>query len=733
MNIFLKLRKKILFVFLCFSICGNAQDIIVKKDGSTILSRVTEVGTSEVKYKKWSNKEGPTYVILKSEILSINYENGEKEQYSQPKQDPPQTIRQDNNPPATTLPANEIKEQQSITETTPAPVPALTISEPESEQQTNNGLEDYRRSSLCLLLLTNKGDTYAKAIENQFLAMPLPSRYNSLNVDVRVINVSKSTNEKRVSKLLKDQSIAKQLVGKWFNRNHSGMMNMDRIHEWGGYNASFEDLKRAQSTERGLALLSDEGAELIKNTFVMVCDISYYDRQNTGLILAGVFAGLAGVAGGYAAQEAKKGNTANAQMWNSLKETGMTGAVASTDIAGFSVKVMAYLYRLKWNDKLRDSFYSNYWVDSNTTQQDAAMRRAAFDADKSSFQLEYLGQYRSRAGRTVSKSANQDNMGTVIREVCAEAVDNSINNLAKMFPVFKPKTTFYCKDDNIYAYIGTKEGVTSKSKYEMLETQKTSKGFEYKRVGTWKPTSIWNNKGMLITSENMEQNNSGTLFTRTSGQKDVCDRGLLIREMGKLGYQYKKNMFHLSLSVGAPYISEATEKSIAESIKYQKDAHNFEVSGPTIEAECGWLINYHTNFAWNPVNMRLGYGADTYINLAVTTGCILRTKPLGKNGKFALYLWPSVGLRICGFDVKYDYIESHLNKYVSGYYTYSGKPKYSYKTTYSPETKTTFVYSFDELNLFEWNLKLGVSLNEQWAIGFHMNDLIHAGFVSWYF
>lgn len=58
-----------------------AQDVIVKRDGSTILSKVMEIGTSEVKYKKYSNPDGPLYTISISELLSINYQNGEKETF----------------------------------------------------------------------------------------------------------------------------------------------------------------------------------------------------------------------------------------------------------------------------------------------------------------------------------------------------------------------------------------------------------------------------------------------------------------------------------------------------------------------------------------------------------------------------------------------------------------------------------------------------------------------------
>lgn len=74
--------KKILLLLLLFSTTTlYAQDVIVKKDGSTILCKVLEIGTSEVKYKKHSNLDGPLYRILKTDIQNINYENGEKDTF----------------------------------------------------------------------------------------------------------------------------------------------------------------------------------------------------------------------------------------------------------------------------------------------------------------------------------------------------------------------------------------------------------------------------------------------------------------------------------------------------------------------------------------------------------------------------------------------------------------------------------------------------------------------------
>ena len=55
-----------------------AQDVIVKKDGSTIVCRVIELNDSEIIYKKWSDLNGSNYVMDKSLASAVNYENGKK-------------------------------------------------------------------------------------------------------------------------------------------------------------------------------------------------------------------------------------------------------------------------------------------------------------------------------------------------------------------------------------------------------------------------------------------------------------------------------------------------------------------------------------------------------------------------------------------------------------------------------------------------------------------------------
>ena len=76
------MKKVLLFLMLLSATSVFAQDVIVKKDGTTILSKVVEIGSAEVKYKKFSNQNGPTYTITKAEIQAINYENGEKDTFT---------------------------------------------------------------------------------------------------------------------------------------------------------------------------------------------------------------------------------------------------------------------------------------------------------------------------------------------------------------------------------------------------------------------------------------------------------------------------------------------------------------------------------------------------------------------------------------------------------------------------------------------------------------------------
>ena len=76
--------KHLLFLcFTLFSFVAYSQDLITTKKGEDIQAKVLEINTSQVRYKKTDNLEGPTYTILKSDVLMIRYANGSKDIFAE--------------------------------------------------------------------------------------------------------------------------------------------------------------------------------------------------------------------------------------------------------------------------------------------------------------------------------------------------------------------------------------------------------------------------------------------------------------------------------------------------------------------------------------------------------------------------------------------------------------------------------------------------------------------------
>ena len=77
--------KKLLFVLFavwCGAMTAAAQDLIVKTDASQVEARVLEISPDAVRYKRFSNPDGPTYVLPVAEIRYTRYANGEVEYYA---------------------------------------------------------------------------------------------------------------------------------------------------------------------------------------------------------------------------------------------------------------------------------------------------------------------------------------------------------------------------------------------------------------------------------------------------------------------------------------------------------------------------------------------------------------------------------------------------------------------------------------------------------------------------
>jgi len=404
--------------------------------------------------------------------------------------------------------------------------------------------ERYRRSSLCLILLTHRDKQYAEAMERVFRNFPLPARYNEHNItDLRVISVRGKQSKSDIDRLIRNQYVAQKVVGRWFNRNeYTGKMDMDLIHERGGYGAFYADYQRAQSNVRGVGMLRDEGIELLQSTFVLVCDMDYIDKKKGsrwGALALGILsAGMQGLAQAnyYQAQNqymqgdysAAQSSLNAAQSWNLGSAATATGAAVVADIGGFRVKMNAYLYKLHWDDAMTQTMYRDYWIDRETSYSEAQARKKKFEDAHRSFKVEFVGKYKVTSSKTILRSwSNEDE---VILDVCHRCVNKGMKELAKAYPVFRPRSPFYFEGTTMYSHIGRKEDVSYGKKYEIVEPYKDKRGqICYKKVSVVKAGTPWDNRNVRF-DRYFDTGAKGTMFHYDGKMKKLQMPGLQLRE-----------------------------------------------------------------------------------------------------------------------------------------------------------------------------------------------------------
>ncbi|HNE30180.1 MAG TPA: hypothetical protein PLW66_13475, partial [Saprospiraceae bacterium] len=71
----------LLTVFCLMSAALLAQDVIHKKNGQILQTRVVELGTGEIKYRLFDQPDGPIYVVEKESIVKIVFQDGHTEYY----------------------------------------------------------------------------------------------------------------------------------------------------------------------------------------------------------------------------------------------------------------------------------------------------------------------------------------------------------------------------------------------------------------------------------------------------------------------------------------------------------------------------------------------------------------------------------------------------------------------------------------------------------------------------
>lgn len=276
----------------------------------------------------------------------------------------------------------------------------------------------------------------------------------------------------RIAKYLEQTNVANNLVAKWHNKKGTPVGscawddNLEVIADYGLVGLTEED--KAAITENGgsiTAVAKDCENEVVGNTYVVVNRYSF-------------------LKGSELFEELSAPITAQLADANPLVALGLQktlDVLKKKYATGYFVRCHAYLYQLDNYDWV--SFYEKY--DKN--------EGAFANAD---YHLTYLGKSEGRA------RARKADDGNVLGLAMERATDKCYADLQHDFEQFRPFYMLHEINGTLGAYIGTKEGVTAKTAFDVYENKlvidkKTNtQKMDLKKVGSLKveKNGVWENR-----------------------------------------------------------------------------------------------------------------------------------------------------------------------------------------------------------------------------------------------
>ncbi|MFR9650773.1 MAG: hypothetical protein SNG35_01960 [Rikenellaceae bacterium] len=441
--------------------------------------------------------------------------------------------------------------------------------------------EEYRRSSLCMIMIEDPSMPKKDVIREAFFAAETPSKYNDHNVGKRAFSItdikvnpddirrlaeaemagriaekmavdyaatgnapaavasSGSINTANVDevavkalKFMGDQDLAYELVRKWFFDQSSGKNTMDLVQLRGLVDASAASIADTETALDPKGLLMDAGVDLVNNTFVVASRFKYMSKDE-------LFAEISAISLAVAKELDKRNGNELASL--AAKTTLIAVKAAMGD--GYFVRSNSFLFQLHWDEEVENSVW-NSW-DSP----------ADWIANKDKFTLKYIGMEKGWANTKAGIFSNLPE-GQLVRAATVNAMNNVLAKLEKRYEVFKTKVPLMVYNPPVpedsgkkkapkveqvlYAKIGVKEGLSGGEKFEVLEAKLDKKTgvTTYSKKGVIKVSKgkVWDNtynpeKGYDQHVEELAVGEMPKNATYFDGGKASFYEGLLLRQI----------------------------------------------------------------------------------------------------------------------------------------------------------------------------------------------------------
>ena len=296
--------------------------------------------------------------------------------------------------------------------------------------------EDYSRSAVTLKMLDYSSGKHRQKLRQVFKGMSVPAKFDDNSVADKVINsgLPENTNNKAkreaIKKKLEEEKVANNIIAKWFNRQDDGRMNMELIHKRGLYNAVDADVKKAEASKRGKAMLKDMGLKLLQKSYIVVVDYAKV-RNHKELKI--------------------------------------------DDRHGWRTPLNVFLFRVKYNSEVEARLFEEMWVYSDDDPETAQKKKEKFD--NFTFEVEYvmmqsnpvpLQRMQYDSDTDLGKFIPQKSDEQLFKELVAKGVSQSFFLLEKNHEDFRVKVPLHDRKP-LQAKIGKKEGLKVDQRYFVYE------------------------------------------------------------------------------------------------------------------------------------------------------------------------------------------------------------------------------------------------------------------------
>lgn len=365
----------------------------------------------------------------------------------------------------------------------------------------------YDRNSLTVILVEKTQD-YQEDVSLAMDKMKVPDKFDDHMVPTRKLIVNSAVE-------IANLKISNQVVAKWFSRSEDGSFDVALLQERGLYNATDDDVLKAQATKRGNAALEDAGEKLLSNSYILVLEYTKIMPY---------------------------------EVWKAMQQQAVSalGTLAGVDLGGGEIRkngwmglLKAHLYQMDWSDSVAAVFWQELWVSKGDDPKMKTERKAKFDnfnfPVKFIMSVDALGdgsQY--NASVPLLAPPVQKTREELFVQMNEMAVESAAEAIERKFEPWRVKMPVYATGP-ITSKVGLKEGITCDKRFYVLEYQLDDSGNKIaKRKGVIRVRKTVDNRQMATGKTDLFSK-----FYQTSGGS--IEPGMLLQQ---------RNDFGLGISVG---------------------------------------------------------------------------------------------------------------------------------------------------------------------------------------